>query len=73
MQTASDFTFMDGNPSEFRSTMVRARALGRALLHVYSSDQDDTPPELLELLDIAEERLESAGYAIKGIRANPRV
>ncbi|RYD85326.1 MAG: hypothetical protein EOP84_02840 [Verrucomicrobiaceae bacterium] len=63
---------MDGNPSEFRSTMVRAKALGRALLQVYRSDESSTPPELLELLDIAEERLESAGYAIKGPHAYPR-
>jgi hypothetical protein len=56
---------MAGTPSEFRSTMGRAKALGRTLLQIYRSDTG-TPAELLELLDIAEARLESAGYRIDG-------
>jgi hypothetical protein len=38
------------------------------LLQIYQSDEAGTPSELLELLDIAEARLESAGYRIKGDR-----
>ena len=60
---------MAGTPSEFRTTMIRAKALGRTLLQIYRSDAGGTPTELLELLDIAEARLESAGYGVKGDRA----
>ena len=53
----------DLNPP-FRPTMVRARALGRALLQIYDAHDESTPAELLELLDIAEARLEKAGYHV---------
>jgi hypothetical protein len=36
------------------------------LLQIYQSDDAATPPELLELLDIAEARLASAGYRMDG-------
>ena len=46
----------------FRPTLIRAKALGRALLQVYQAEERTTPAELLELLDIAQARLERAGY-----------
>jgi len=50
---------------EFRSIMVRARTLGRTLLQVYRAEGEATPPELLDLLDIVEQRLAQAGYRIE--------
>lgn len=55
----------------FRPTMVRARALGRALLQIYDTQDESTPAELLELLDIAEARLEKAGYQVTATGESP--
>jgi hypothetical protein len=49
-----------------RSVRAIARVLGRTLRQIYRSDDAGTPSEQLELLDIAEARLESAGYRIDG-------
>jgi hypothetical protein len=51
--------------SEFRPLMIRARALGRTLLQVYRAEGDAAPAELVDLLDIAEQRLAQAGYKIE--------
>ncbi len=50
--------------TEFRPVMIRARAVGRALLKVYGEDGEQTPAEFLDLLDIAEQRLADAGHPV---------
>jgi hypothetical protein len=56
---------MPSTDSEFRPLMIRARTLGRTLLQVYRAEGDATPAELVDLLDIAEQRLARAGYKIE--------
>jgi hypothetical protein len=51
---------------DFRPTFTRAKAIGRALLEVYDKDEAAIPPELLELLDMAQARLARAGYSVDG-------
>jgi hypothetical protein len=55
--------------AEFRPPLLRAKTLGRRLFEIYSIDGESAPAELLELLDIAESRLESAGYSADGASA----
>jgi hypothetical protein len=66
-------TAMTDNSQEFRHLILRAKTLGRALLDVYESEADSAPAELLELLDLAEQRLKSAGYNVPGTKAEPGV
>jgi hypothetical protein len=55
---------MTDQTAEFRALILRARSLGKVLLTIYETQAETAPTELLELLDIAEARLERAGYKV---------
>jgi hypothetical protein len=67
---ASNLPLEDGSlgtedPTQARLRIQRARALGRKLIQIYETEAGKSPPELLELLDIAQTRLVAAGYYLE--------
>jgi hypothetical protein len=62
---------MSDDNVETRMLISRARALGKTLMGVYQTKAGDAPAELLELLDIAEARLERSGYRVEGAPVAP--